>query len=92
MDGEIGTVNISQLLLSTTWKQSTARIDVHLSCSFKACDAKKQSVFKLMTNPIWISLSDMNKAAFSLTIPSHLPAYSTHDKVYGRGHLYIYTY
>ncbi|KAF1800920.1 hypothetical protein FB192DRAFT_1383002 [Mucor lusitanicus] len=75
-----GTVNISQLLLSTTWKQSTARIDVHLSCSFKACDAKKQSVFKLMTNPIWISLSDMNKAAFSLTIPSHLPAYSTHDK------------
>ncbi|KAL9558115.1 hypothetical protein MBANPS3_001064 [Mucor bainieri] len=84
MAGEIGTVNISQLLLSTTWKQSTARIDVHLACSFRVCDAtssaKKQSVFKLMTNPIWISLSDTNRAAFSLTIPSHLPAYSTHDK------------
>ncbi|CAO0801468.1 unnamed protein product [Mucor circinelloides] len=80
-----GSVNISQLLASTTWKQSTARIDVHLACSFRACDstmssAKKQSVFKLMTSPIWISLSDTNKAAFSLTIPSHLPAYSTHDK------------
>ncbi|GAN05083.1 hypothetical protein MAM1_0081c04552 [Mucor ambiguus] len=79
-----GTVNISQLLLSTTWKQSTARIDVHLACSFRVCDAtpsaKKQSVFKLMTNPIWISLSDTNKAAFSLTIPSYLPAYTTHDK------------
>ncbi|KAK4512254.1 uncharacterized protein ATC70_002950 [Mucor velutinosus] len=79
-----GAVNISQLLLSTTWKQSTARIDVHLACSFRVCDAtsstKKQSVFKLMTNPIWISLSDTNKVAFSLTIPSHLPAYTTHDK------------
>ncbi|KAI8637869.1 hypothetical protein BD408DRAFT_406135 [Parasitella parasitica] len=33
-----------------------------------------------MANPIWISLSDTNKAPFSLTIPSHLPAYTTDDK------------
>ncbi|CEP16683.1 hypothetical protein [Parasitella parasitica] len=79
-----GTINISQFLLSSTSKQSTARIDIHLACSFRVCEpssnTKKQSVFKVMANPIWISLSDTNKAPFSLTIPSHLPAYNTDDK------------